>query len=62
MATDKELIFSKKKFMFRGKKYKFHSYVFKPAIVMVSDDGELFPFGICSPIAKEFILLDEESK
>jgi len=57
MPTFKELTNANNKFMFRGKIYKFSSYIPVPSIHMVSEDGEIFSFGENAPIADEFILL-----
>lgn len=60
MATTKELTCIENRFMFRGKIYKFYSYIPIPSIFMVSEDGEMFSFGIDAPIAEEFILLSKQ--
>ncbi len=59
MATFKELTRIENRFMFRGKIYKFCSYIPVPSIHMISDDGEKFSFGVNAPIADEFILLSQ---
>lgn len=61
MATTEELLFSHKKFMFRGKVYKFAAYIPIPSIEMIADDGTMFSFGENSPISKEFVLLTPNS-
>ena len=59
MTTSEELIFSGKKFKFRGKIYKYEGYIPVPSIHMISEDGERFSFGRDAPIAKEFELIDK---
>jgi hypothetical protein len=59
METSEELIFSGKKFSFRSKTYKFHGYIRKPAIIMKSEDGDLYLFGDGSPIQEEFKLIED---
>ena len=57
MATIKELLTNENCFAFRGKKYKFLSYIPSPTIEMISEDGEIFSFGINGRIKDEFILI-----
>ncbi len=60
MATIEQLLFSHKKFMFRGKKYKFYSYIPIPSITIIAEDGSLFSFGEYAPIRKKFILIHSQ--
>lgn len=57
MPTFKEFTNSENKFEFRGKIYKYRSYCPIPSIEMVTDDGEVFSFGVDSPVSKEFKLI-----
>ena len=58
MATTEELLFSKGKFRFRKKLYKFLGYCPKPTITMVSENGERISFGVDSLISHKFVLID----
>ena len=57
MATIEQLLFSKKKFKFRGKTYHFQSYIPMPAIIMEAEDGSVFAFGQYAPVRKKFKLI-----
>ncbi len=61
MATTEELVCPENRFLFRGKIYKFFSYIPISSIEMVDKDGEKFSFGVNSPISKEFILCPNDS-
>jgi len=56
MATINEIVKSGKWFLFRGKRYKFCSYIPEPVIEMISEDGEIFSFGINGRIKDDFVI------
>jgi len=62
MATIDELVKSGNYFLFRGKKYKFCSFIPEPTIEMINEDGEIFSFGINGEIKDEFIKVTYQSQ
>ncbi|MFC1534260.1 hypothetical protein ACFL7M_12935 [Thermodesulfobacteriota bacterium] len=56
----KNLYFQVKSLCLGVKKYKYHSYITKPSIHMISEDGKMFSFGDGSLIQEEFKLIEKE--
>jgi len=57
--TNKELTDGNNIFLFRGKKYRCHSFCFEPSITMECvEDGKQFNFGTSAPIRNEFVVVD----